>query len=399
MKYQSNATFWIAACSFVLVFMTAGTPISLFNLYQAEDGLSNADLGVVSLGYFLAAATALLMCGRLSNHLGRKPMALTAIGCCAASCVLLMFMTDVSFLFAARLFQGFACGIATSSIGAYAVDAGENQPKWLVAAVVSTSPMVGIPLGAISSGALVTWGPYPKVLIFAVILAMLLVCLVLLMRCHETVVKQPGAISSLIPRLHFPTGKSLIFIATTGVVVSTWAAGGFYQAFGPSIVAEQLAMDSAIVAAITFSSVMGLTPFGSYLSGRLSPRHAVQVGMALFCLAAVCITLALLEGWLMMFIAASLSVGIAQGLASTACIKLLLHDEPQLYRAGLLSTVYIVSYAGAVFPAMGASIAASWYSVFTIWCGYAVLGIVAAVTALIATVFAAKAREAQPVAG
>lgn len=191
MKLQSNATFWVASCAFVLVFMTSGTPISLFNLYRAENGLTNADLGVVSLAYFISAAVALLMFGRLSNHVGRKPMALIAIGCCALSCVCLMLMSDVTLLFAARLLQGFACGVATSSIGAYAVDAGEHQPKWLVAAVASTSPMVGIPLGAISSGALVTWGPYPKITIFALVLTLLLVCLALLFNCRETINRQP----------------------------------------------------------------------------------------------------------------------------------------------------------------------------------------------------------------
>jgi len=394
LKLQSNATFWVASCAFVLVFMTSGTPISLFNLYREENGLTNADLGVVSLAYFISAAVALLMFGRLSNYIGRKPMALIAIGCCALSCVLLMLMTDVTLLFAARLLQGFACGVATSSIGAYAVDAGEHQPKWLVAAVASTSPMVGIPLGAISSGALVTWAPYPKITIFALVLTLLLVCLTLLFNCRETINRQPGALASLRPGLHLPTGKTFIFVATAGVVISTWSAGGFYQAFGPSIVAEQLAMDSAIVAAIAFSSIMGLTPFGSYLSGRLSPRRAVQSGMALFCVAVMSITLALQQGGLVMFIVASLSVGIAQGLASTACIKLLLQDEPQHYRAGLLSTVYIISYSGAVLPAFGASIAANWFSVFTVWCGYAVLGIGAAVIALMATVLARRARQA-----
>ena len=216
MKLQSNATFWVASCAFVLVFMTSGTPISLFNLYRVENGLTNADLGVVSLAYFISAAVALLMFGRLSNHIGRKPMALIAIGCCALSCILLMLMTDVTLLFAARLLQGFACGVATSSIGAYAVDAGEHQPKWLVAAVASTSPMVGIPLGAISSGALVTWGPFPKITIFALVLTLLLVCLVLLFNCRETINRQPGTLASLRPSLHLPTGKTFIFVATAG---------------------------------------------------------------------------------------------------------------------------------------------------------------------------------------
>ena len=77
-RLSVNATFYAASVAIILVYMTSGAPISLFNTYRLEDGITNADLGIVSLGYFLAAAVALLMFGQMSNYVGRKSMAMAA---------------------------------------------------------------------------------------------------------------------------------------------------------------------------------------------------------------------------------------------------------------------------------------------------------------------------------
>lgn len=55
-RLSARVVFVVAACSFVV----AGSPIPLYNTYRAQDGITNADLGIVSVGYFVAAATALL---------------------------------------------------------------------------------------------------------------------------------------------------------------------------------------------------------------------------------------------------------------------------------------------------------------------------------------------------
>src|SRR3954462_4315042 len=84
------AAFVSAACSLVFVFAAAGTPIPLYNTFRAEDGITNADLAIISVGYFLAAATSVLTLGRLSNHLGRRPVALAALACAALSSLVLI---------------------------------------------------------------------------------------------------------------------------------------------------------------------------------------------------------------------------------------------------------------------------------------------------------------------
>nr|WP_277816405.1 MFS transporter [Neptunicella marina] len=366
-----------------MTFFVSGTPISLFNLYRLQEGLSNADLGIVSLGYFIAAASALLIFGRISNHTGRKPLLYTAIVCLLTSCALLLMMHSVSVLLLARILQGFACGIASSNIAAYLVDVSEQQPGWLVALITSCSPMLGISGGAISSGALATWGPAPRSLIYMLLMVILSSILVTTWFAQESIKPKGGWLLSLRPRLYLPEGKNKTFLTTAGVVIATWSLGAFYQAFGPSVLAQKLNQSSAFMSAIAFSSVMILTPLGGYISRYYRPHIAIRLGMGAFIVASFTILISLKQGWLISFIGASLLVGLSQGVATAACLHLLLHGITSEHRAGTLATVFVTSYSGAVFPGAIASAFAHNLSVFQLCMGYVGLGFVAATFAII----------------
>src|SRR3954462_9013003 len=173
------AAFVSAACSLVFVFAAAGTPIPLYNTYRAEDGITNADLAVVSVGYFVAAAASLLMLGRLSNYVGRRPLALAALASAALSSLMLIGTHGVLPLLIARVLQGMACGVAASSLGSYVIEIAPERPRWLPAAISGSAPMLGVPIGALTCGALVEYGPAPRVLIHAVMATVLVVCALL----------------------------------------------------------------------------------------------------------------------------------------------------------------------------------------------------------------------------
>ena len=82
-------------------------------------------------------------------------------------------------------------------------------------------------------------------------------------------------------------------------------------------------------------------------------------------------------------------IGVAQGAASTGGIRALLTNAQPDQRAGLLSTIYLISYCGAALPAMIAGKLTSRFDLFQIAIGYALLGVVAAIVAIVA------AREAR----
>lgn len=64
-----------------------GQSDSVYEAYRRTDGLTKADLSLTVVAYFLAAVTALLIFGRLSNHVGRRPVSLAALAFVAAGCL------------------------------------------------------------------------------------------------------------------------------------------------------------------------------------------------------------------------------------------------------------------------------------------------------------------------
>jgi MFS family permease len=379
-----RAAFVAAACSLVLVFASAGTPIPLFNLYRAEDGVTPAHLSYVTVGYLAAAAASLLMMGRLSNHLGRRPVALAAIVIAAIACAILIAQRGPEPLFVARVLQGLASGLASSALGAFVVDAARDRPAWMPAAITGSAPMVGIPLGAITSGALVQFAPAPKVLVYAVMLVALALCAALVFASPETMPRSGGALRSLRPRLQVPAGTARLVLAACSASVATWCLGSFYQAFGPAVVAQYLGSTSPLVAALVFSSMMSLTPLGGPLASRLSPAASVRTGMALYLVALAGIMSALQAGAVLPFIGASLAVGLSTGISSTGGLRALLARAGPHERAGLLATFYLVSYGGAAIPGIVAGRLTGTFDLKQIAWGYATLGAVGACVAFLA---------------
>jgi MFS family permease len=70
-----------AVVSLTAAFAASASPIPLFNTYRAEQGFTNADISLAVVAYFVGTITALLVLGRLSGHLGRRPTSLAASRC------------------------------------------------------------------------------------------------------------------------------------------------------------------------------------------------------------------------------------------------------------------------------------------------------------------------------
>jgi MFS family permease len=72
--------FLSAVVSLVVSFAAGAAPILLYNIYRAEDGFTNADISMAVVAYAVGTIAALLVLGRLSNHLGRRLTAITSLG-------------------------------------------------------------------------------------------------------------------------------------------------------------------------------------------------------------------------------------------------------------------------------------------------------------------------------
>src|SRR3954454_6365744 len=68
-----------AVISLVAAFAAVGSTIPLFNIYRAEDGFTNAGISLTVVAYSAATLATLLVLGRLSHHLGRRPTSIASL--------------------------------------------------------------------------------------------------------------------------------------------------------------------------------------------------------------------------------------------------------------------------------------------------------------------------------
>jgi MFS family permease len=373
-----------AACSLVAIFAASASPIPLYELYRRTDGLSHADLALTAVAYFVAVMAALVVLGRLSNHLGRRPVALAALAVTAAGTLVLTEVHSVAPLITGRVLQGIGCGLASSAVAALIVDSAPSSPSWLASAVTTGSPMVGLTLGALGSGALAEYGPAPRTLIYLVAAGVLLACAVLIVASRETVARHAGAVAGLRPQVRVPPAARGLLPAASATFVATWALGGFYQAFGPSVAADQLGTTSTLIAAVVFASLMAPSAIGAPLAGRTTPAGAQRIGMVVFFGAVVAILLSLHAGAVVPFIFASAVAGAAQGTTFAGSMRALLTHATAAERAGVLSAIYLISYGGAAIPGLIAGQLSHSLSLFDIALGYGALAALACAITLVA---------------
>ena len=366
-----------------MVFAASATPIPLYDIYRQEDGLTYNDLALTAVVYFVGAITALLIFGRVSNHLGRKPVALLIFVLTAIATIILLDINSATPLIIARLLLGLACGLASSAITAYIADSGSTLPHWVPAAVISNSPMIGLTIGALISGSLVQFAPFPRMLCYIFILFILGVCTILIVLSQETVDKSPGIIQSFKPKFSLPQANKRLFPIAAVTFVSTWAMGAFYQAFGPSLAVDQLGTHSTLMIGILFSSYLLPSAIGGPATAKLSPADAQRIGMVIFTIGVVGIITSLKFSNITMFILCSALAGASQGAALTGSIRSLLADVKLKERAGVLSLIYATSYTGAAIPSFIAGQLSHHMDLFHVSIFYGILAILACLCTLV----------------
>src|SRR5436189_5055043 len=78
-KLSPNTAFFLMASITVAFMAGASAPMPLYSTYQAEWGFSSLTITVIFAVYALAVLAALLVFGRLSDHIGRRPVLFASI--------------------------------------------------------------------------------------------------------------------------------------------------------------------------------------------------------------------------------------------------------------------------------------------------------------------------------
>jgi len=378
-----SGAFPAAMVALAATFVATASPIPLYNTYRAEQGFTNADISLTVVAYFIGTIVSLIVLSRLSNHFGRRPVAIATMVVLAAGALVLLDVRSIAVLILGRMLMGVGAGLASSCLTAYIVDAAPTTPVWLAAVASSQAPNVGLTVGAIGSGALVQFAPWPRTLAYGVVVVMLIACAIWIAFSPETVRPVPGAWRSLRPQVHFPARTRHLLPAAAAILFSTWATGAFYQAFVPALTIEQLGTRSPLVLGLVFSAYIAPAVLGAPIGGRFSPAASQRIGILVFLVGMAGIVGSLASGNLGVFIVASVFAGTGQGIAVSAMIRGILHGSQVSDRGPIFGAIYLLSYCGAAIPSLISGQLSRFLTTFQLALGYGGLAIVATVLVLV----------------
>jgi hypothetical protein len=156
-----GAAYALVAAVVGLSLFASGIPSPLYGTYQALWGFSPIVLTLVYATYAGGVLVALIVAGRVSDEIGRRPVLLLALAALMGSAIMFVLADSVAWLFAARAVQGLATGLA---LGAASAALLELHPRRDPAAVGLTNGVVsagGLGLGVLVSSVLVQPAPRP----------------------------------------------------------------------------------------------------------------------------------------------------------------------------------------------------------------------------------------------
>ena len=347
-QLSRNASFYLLASIVVSFLAGSSAPTPLYALYQARWGFSPIVLTVIFGIYAIAVLVSLLFAGRLSDHLGRRPVLLAAIGAQTLTMVLLATAGGLTQLLLARVLQGFAAGAAVAALGAGMIDLDKNRG----ATANAVAPAFGTASGGLLAGVMVQYLPAPTHLVYAFLGAVFVLQGIGVYLMPETISPQTGALASLKPQFRLPQAVREPLLLAIPVLVAAWALASFYGALAPTLVRGLSGSTSPLAGGLALFALAASAGIGVLLLQRREARAMMTLGAAALAVGVGIAVWTLSLHSLLLFFLGTVIAGVGFGTGFQGAVRTIVPFAAPHERAGVLSLVFIVSYLALGVPAV-----------------------------------------------
>jgi MFS family permease len=341
-------------------------------------------LTVVFAAYMAGILLSVLVAGRLSDHVGRRPVLVVGTLGVVVSHVVLATADGFGALVVGRVEQGVAVGVTLGALGAALID---NAPRPELASTLNAAlPALALAVGSLTSGALVQWAPAPETLVYVVLGSLLVLLAAALPFVPDGSERRPGALRSLRPAVSVPPASRARFRAGAGSVAASWAVAGLFLSLVPSLLADVFDVASHVAAGALLATVTGTGAVTALVLRDVDARRALAIGASALVLGSVVTVASTLAQLLPGVVLGAVVAGVGFGAGFQAPVRLVLATAPPTQRAGLVSAVYVVSYVAYGLPALVAGLLVPHLGLPTVVALYGALVVVAAATAFVLSV-------------
>ena len=386
----NDASFWLLATLLGFFLFAASAPSPLYGVYAMMWHFSSTTITTIYAVYAAGALTALLTTGRLSDHVGRRPVVVAALLIQAAGMLAFIAADGVGWLYLGRVLQGIGTGIATGAISAWLVDLQPADKPRRGSIVAGIALMGGLGGGALGSGLLVEYAPSPLRLVFWLLVGAYALGVLLVLIVPDVSQRTPGAMRSLRPQVGVPMVARSQFAVSTPSLIAMWALAALYLSLGPALVSSLVTTRNHAVGVLVIVALTGGGAVTSAILAKTAPRPSIIGGSLALVLGVGLSLLAVEQSSSGLLFAGSAIAGLGLGPAFSGVMRSVGPLAPPEKRGALFAALYIVIYFSISVPAIAAGIAASHYGLADTTY---VFGFVVMALAAITTVAVARRRE------
>jgi MFS family permease len=334
----------------------SSAPSPLYADYAAKWHFSTAVLTTVYGIYPLGVLVGLLVLGRLSDEIGRRPVLAAALVGLAGSLVLFAAARSTWWLLGARLLQGVSTGPLISAAAAALLDLEPAKDSRRAGLVNSTCMVLGIGTGALVSSALVQGAPDPRVTPYILLL-------VFAVGAVGAVAALPERVGARVrPRLrlqwpHVPVDVRGHFALASAAAVVSFSIGGMYLSLAPGLADELLHTRSHLAGGLAVFALGATAGMAQIARRSFESEQATRRGCVAMAAGMTLIVISLSIDSAVVFWAGCVATGAGVGLAFMGAGRTIAMIAPARQRAGVMTAFYVVAYLSLSVPAVVSGLA------------------------------------------
>ncbi|MGX9674880.1 MFS transporter [Mycobacterium sp. HM-7] len=372
-----GATTMLLVYAFATVMAGTTLPTPMYALYADAMHFSVLTTTLIYATYAGGVLAALLVCGRWSDAIGRRPLLLAAVVLAIASAAMFLTAHSVLELMAARLVSGLSAGVCTGTATVAVIEAVPLKWRTRAPAIATVANVGGLGAGPLLAGLLVQYGPQPLHLAFGVHLVLVVLAGIAVFLVPET---SSQAANFGMQRLRLPAQVRGTFTVSAMGVFAGFASVGLFAALAPSILVTMIGIGNHAAAGLIVSCAFFASAVAQVAVTRLPGPVALAIGCTTLLTGMLALTATLVTSSLPGLVSAAVISGVGQGITFSRGLAAVTDVTPADRRAETSSLLFVVAYIAISLPVVGEGLAADHWGLRSAGIGFALaVGVLASV--------------------
>lgn len=385
----------LIGAAFAITMLGTTLPTPLYPLYAKAFGFGELITTVVFAAYAVGVTAALLLFGRWSDQLGRRPMLQAGLVLSGLSAIVFLLAGSLGWLFVGRVLSGLSAGIFTGTATATIVDLAPDDGKARASLIAAAVNMGGLGMGPLLAGILAQYAPLPLTLCFAVDLALVVVAALGVQTVTDPV-RRASTLRLRPQKITVPIAMRGLFTRATIAGFAGFAVLGLFTAVSPAFLGTALHHTNHALTGAVVISVFVASMIGQSLSSVIGEQRALMVGCAGLIAGMILVGTSLLARSLTVLIVGAVIAGLGQGMSFRAGLGSVTGASPPDKRGEITSSYFVILYIGISIPVIGEGAAASAFGLIVAGIVFAAL---VAILAAVALLLLVRSRRDESAAG